>query len=198
MSGVAKGALFVTVVGFLAVIYFFFFVYKAPDKGTKSYHGEKVTNYLDSPPEIPDPAARMQVGQPAPVFSYAALDGRVVHLTQFKGNKPVVLDFWATWCPPCRMEIPLLQRFADEYGGKVEIIAISSEDAGKAGEIRSFAHNEGLSFDVMHDPTGTIDAMYPHNAIPFLVMIDKNGKVIKTETGYSPGLGEELKGLFGL
>lgn len=55
MSGFSKGLLFVTVVAFLGVVYYFFFEYNAPDTGGKSYHGDKVTNYLDSPPELVDP-----------------------------------------------------------------------------------------------------------------------------------------------
>jgi thiol-disulfide isomerase/thioredoxin len=198
MNGLSKVILFLSVVVFGVVIYYFFFIYRAPTLASKSFHSDKVTNYLDTPPDLPDPAARMQVGQPAPQFNYAAIDGLVIKLSQFKGNKPVVLDFWATWCPPCQMEIPLLDQVYLKHKDKLEIIAISSEDAASAGAIRSFAHNKGISFDIMHDPTGTIEAMYPHNAIPFLVFIDKEGKVIGVETGFSAGIGEEIENKFGL
>jgi thiol-disulfide isomerase/thioredoxin len=198
MNAFSKGVLFVAIIAFLLTVYYFFFVYNGPIAGAKIYKADKVTNYLDNPPEIPDPEARMVQGKPAPLFSYAALDNKTVRLADFKGKKPVILDFWATWCGPCQMELDLLQEINNEYGDKIEIIAVSSESAGMAKEIRQRAHDKWLMFDAMHDPSGKIENLYPHNAIPYIVFIDKDGTVIGTKTGFSAGMGQEVKTMFGL
>jgi thiol-disulfide isomerase/thioredoxin len=198
MNAISKFALFVVIVGFIGGMYFLFFVYEPPNASAKAYHRDTVANYLDAPPEIPEKTTPMLVGQLAPDFSFACIDNKVVKLSEYRGNKPVVLDFWATWCGPCRMELPTLQEFYSQYSDKVHIIAISSEGNASAAEIRSVAHNDELSFDVVHDPSRTIDALYPHNAIPFLVFIGKDGKVLSTATGYNPEVGKEIQSLFGL
>ena len=112
--------------------------------------------------------------------------------------KPVVLDFWATWCRPCIVELPLLQAFYEEYGDQVEIIAITSEDARIKDAIANTINEKGLTFPVMHDPSRGISNLYPTRAIPYLVFIDIDGKVTGTHTGMSPSIGEDILEEFGI
>lgn len=149
-------------------------------------------------PEIPDSSARPDEGEHAPDFTYVTVDGLEITLSDYIGEKPVVLDFWATWCRPCLEELPVLQAFYEEYGDQVEIIAISSEDSRVKDGIANIINQYALTFPVMHDPSGGIGNLYPTRAIPYLVFIDIDGKVTKTHTGMSPSIGEDILEEFGI
>lgn len=149
-------------------------------------------------PEIPDSSARPDEGERAPDFTYVTVDGLEITLSDYIGEKPVVLDFWATWCRPCLDELPLLQAFYEEYGDQVEIIAITSEDARAKDGIANIIIQKALTFPVMHDPSRGISNLYPTRAIPYLVFIDIDGKVTSTHTGMSPSIGENILEVFGI
>ncbi|MCK4719425.1 TlpA family protein disulfide reductase [bacterium] len=177
------GVLFSTVIVALLSYYFI-------------WHFEPVGAEVD--PEIPDSSARPDEGEHAPDFTYATVDGREIRLSDYIGVKPVVLDFWATWCRPCMEELPLLQAFYEEYGDQVEIIAITSEDARLKDAIANTINQKELTFPVMHDPSRGISNLYPTRAIPYLVFIDIDGKVTGTHTGMSPSIGEDILEEFGI
>ena len=140
----------------------------------------------------------MQIDQPAPDFTITAVDGSQIQLSDYIGRKAVVIDFWATWCGPCMMELPVLQEFYQANSADVEIIAVSSEDAGAAASIENVVSDKRLTFPVIHDPAKSIDNLYPHRAIPYLVFIDIDGIVVHAATGYNPKISDEIKELFGL
>jgi len=198
MGAEGKGCIAMAAVAFAAFLYFIFFIAKPADHegGTVGDRGT-VANYLDETPELPGPAY-MSEGSKAPDFIYPTIDNKVICLSDYAGKKPVVIDFWATWCPPCKMELPVLQEFYKDHSDKVEIIAISAEDRGMSGQIKNLVDSKGLEYLVVHDPSRAISNMYPHNAIPFLVFIDINGNVVGTETGYNPSIGDEIISKFGL
>jgi thiol-disulfide isomerase/thioredoxin len=199
MSDSARGVLIVGVILFAALIYWLVWVYELPPKdtgGAPTSRG-RVGNYLSTSPEII--ANRpMRKGEPSPDFSYAAIDGRVIKLSDYRGNKPVVLDFWGTWCRPCTMELPTLQDFYEKHGDQVEIIAITREDRSAAGKVSQMVAEMGITFPIMHDPSGKVSGLFPTRAIPFLVFISVEGNVVDTHTGYDPNIGEEILRTFGL
>lgn len=140
----------------------------------------------------------MKKGEAAPDFSDITIDGQNIKLSEFIGDKPVVLDFFATWCGPCMAEMPVLQEFYAANSDKVVIIAVSDEDAGSAGKIQAAIQAKGITFPVIHDSDKTISSMYPTNAIPYLVFIDKDGNVVDTHLGADPNIGNAIKQKFGL
>ena len=137
---------------------------------------------------VPDQVA---VGFSAPEFEAGRLDDatRVARLSDYRGSV-VLLNVWATWCDPCRREMPSIERLYQELGPKgFRVLAVSIDDAGAAGDIRDFAREYGLTFDILHDPTGGIQRTYQLIGVPESFLIDKDGVIRKKafETDwYSP------------
>ena len=125
------------------------------------------------------------VQKQAPDFSAVTLDGRTVSLADFRGQKKVVVAFWASWCGPCRLEMPSLVDFYKRNhsdSSDFEILAVSiDEDAADAS---SFATAQKLNFPVLLDQHQKMARAYGVEAIPTMFVIDKDGKVIYGHTGF--------------
>lgn len=106
-------------------------------------------------------------------------------LAEYRGRKVVVLDFWATWCGPCRMAMPGLQAVKDQFkADSPEILSINQgESAAQAGD---FMKKRNYDFHVLLDPETAIGAKYSVQGIPTLVVVDKAGVVRLIQVGYSP------------
>jgi cytochrome c biogenesis protein CcmG/thiol:disulfide interchange protein DsbE len=112
----------------------------------------------------------------APQFSLYDLNGKLARLTDFKG-KVVLLNFWATWCAPCRGEIPSLERlYQSRKGQGFEIVAVNQERAS-ASQITAFAKKFGMSFPILMNPQGDVGSNYWVRAIPTSFLLDKNGVI---------------------
>jgi peroxiredoxin len=120
----------------------------------------------------------------APDFALKDLNGKEIKLSQFRG-KVVILDFWATWCPPCRMEIPHFIALHREYQPKgLEIVGVSL-DQGGAQVVRPFAQQNGINYTMLVDGM-PITGMYGGiQSIPTTFVIDKQGRVVKSFVGYN-------------
>jgi thiol-disulfide isomerase/thioredoxin len=116
------------------------------------------------------------VGKPAPPFDLVMLDGRHFRLSEHVGKQVILLDMWATWCGPCRRELPIVAEVAREYQGRgLFVCAVNlQEDKQK---VAAFANAEKLSVPVALDEQGVVAQEYHANAIPMLVLIDKAGTV---------------------
>lgn len=112
------------------------------------------------------------VGNPVPDFILPLLDGGSQRLSDLKG-KPVVVNFWATWCGPCRAEMPLLDRYAAKYDGKLVVIGVNSEE--KESVIRPFQKELGIRFPLVLDQTGSVTILYFVHDFPFTFFVDKDG-----------------------
>jgi|SRR5208282_349455 len=139
------------------------------------------------------------VGSQAPDFSALALDGRTVSLGDFRGQKKVVVAFWASWCGPCRMEMPSLVKFYKENhndSSDFELLAVSIDEDTKAAE--GFAAVQKLMFPVLLDPTQKMASAYDVQGIPTMFVIDKGGKVIYGKAGYDMTMEFRLAGALGI
>jgi len=127
-------------------------------------------------------APQIKTGKSAPDFNLPDLDGTMVRITDYKG-KVVLLNIWATWCPPCVEEMPSMENLYKELNKDgFEILAISI-DASGADTVRAFMKKHKLSFKTLVDPKGTIQRQYQTTGIPESIIIDKNGKIVEKIIG---------------
>ena len=129
-------------------------------------------------------SALAKEGKPAPDFRLSTLDGKKMNLSDYKGKK-VILNFWATWCPPCKAEMPHMQKFyAENKEEGVEIIAVNltNMDHGIDG-IHKFIKDYELTFTVPLDEDGQIGKQYQAITIPTSYVIDTEGVIAKKIVG---------------
>ncbi|RST61292.1 TlpA family protein disulfide reductase [Siminovitchia terrae] len=120
----------------------------------------------------------------APDFELVTLNGETVKLSDYRGKK-VILNFWATWCPPCRAEMPHMQNFYEQNKDNgIEIVAVNltKMDKGRM-EIDKFVKEYGLTFDIPLDEEGDIGMQYQAFTIPTSYIIDTNGKIASKVVG---------------
>ena len=123
----------------------------------------------------------IEIGEKAPDFSLADINGKPVSLSVFNG-KVVILDFFASWCPPCRLEIPDFIELEKSYGDKG--FAMIGVALVKAGEAKEFAGKMGINYPVLVDDGKVAEIYGPIRSIPTTFIIDKSGKVVKIYIGY--------------
>ncbi|MBN1594126.1 MAG: TlpA family protein disulfide reductase [Candidatus Coatesbacteria bacterium] len=127
----------------------------------------------------------------APNFKLESLDGETVELSKLKG-KIVVIDFWATWCPPCRITLPLVNKVYEKTRGKdVEVFGIST-DRSEASKVKAFIKKNNISMPILHDKTGVIANNYGVRGIPTMVIIDKKGNIHQKHVGGDPSLDKKV------
>jgi len=131
--------------------------------------------------------ATVRVGAPPPDFTLRTKAGAVA-LSQLRG-KPVVINFWASWCPPCTDELPYFARLARDYGDRVIVVTVSDEATGVA---REYLWEHRLDLPVLEDTEGSVFSAYALPPIPGTVVVDPEGRVAYISAG---GLSwEELQG----
>lgn len=140
---------------------------------------------------VRDRFAPVEVGTRAPDFSAHTLDGQPISLSHYEGEV-ILLNIWATWCPPCREEMPSMQQLYEELGPEgLKIVAVSIDaDPGVlgpsdqvGGNVGEFAREMGLTFDIWRDPVGRIQQTYRTTAVPETFVIDRSGHIVRKDIG---------------
>ena len=145
-----------------------------------------------------DDSGTAMVGRDAPAFTLDSTDGAKITLADFRGKKTVALIFWASWCGPCRMELPVVKAFyrkARPMRDDFEILAISVDEY--ADSALGAAHAMNLPFPVLVNGE-RIASAYGVGGIPQTLIVDKSGKVKSGQTGFNFGLEMVLAQDFGL
>jgi peroxiredoxin len=125
--------------------------------------------------------------QAAPDFTVRdAHTGKVVRMDDITGKTPIVMSFWATWCGPCRQELPELQKMSQRYAGRVAFYAISSDDPPK--KAARFADKMGYTFPILSDTTHLMAEHYGASDLPHLIIIDRGRYVRAVSSGYGPDM----------
>ena len=122
----------------------------------------------------------ISIGKTAPDFELESLDGKKVKLSDYRGKR-VILNFWASWCPPCREEMPEFQRIYTENSEKLVIIGVNLQESRENAE--SFVKKLGITFPILLDPNAQIKDMYNVFTQPVTYFIDSNGKIIDKKFG---------------
>jgi peroxiredoxin len=128
-----------------------------------------------------DELFHVEVGAEAPGFTATTIAERpeVRTLSDYRG-KVVLLNVWATWCPPCRQEMPSMQALYDSFGPRgFEIVAVSIDEEGDVQKIRDFVREYKLTFEVLHDPAGSIQQVYQTTGVPENFLIGADGVIRK-------------------
>jgi thiol-disulfide isomerase/thioredoxin len=121
-------------------------------------------------------------GQAAPEFTLSTITGESVSLASHLGKEVVVLDFWASWCPPCRDGLPVLDQVARDHAGKpVAFYAVNIREGKDL--VTAFAANTKLALPILLDNTGLVADDYQVTGIPQTVVIDRAGKVHTVHVG---------------
>lgn len=133
----------------------------------------------------------------APNFTLVDTQGKKVSLSDYKG-KVVIIDFWATWCPPCRRGIPDLIDIQKQFKNKVVVLGISV-DTDTKGDVPSFIKNMGINYTVLFATPEVVQAYGNIDAIPTSFIIDKKGKIVNQHVGLTPKetLVNEIRNLIG-
>ncbi|REK76902.1 TlpA family protein disulfide reductase [Paenibacillus paeoniae] len=117
----------------------------------------------------------LKKGNRAPNFELLDMDGHPVKLSHYTGQK-VILNFWATWCPPCRVEMPHMQRFYEDYGEEIVVLAVNlTNTEKKRSVVLAFIDEFGGTFPVVMDTKGELSDRYKIFAYPTSYVIDSNG-----------------------
>jgi peroxiredoxin len=140
-----------------------------------------------------DGEASALVGAEAPDFTLDGMDGKPVTLSDLKGSV-VVLDFWATWCGPCVVAMPHLDKvYQDLKGDGLKVYAVNLREGPE--KVKDFMETKGLSLPVLYDKEGEVAKQYGVQGIPTQVVVGKDGTVKKVIVGYDPNGDEKLRAL---
>ncbi len=134
---------------------------------------------------LASPAEELLAGdqrQQAPAFVLPALHGASLGLEAYRG-KVVLLNFWATWCPPCRAEMASMEELYRAYSHHGLILLAVSTDAGGAEVVRPYIQARDLTFPVLLDPTGAVAHRYAVRVLPTTYLIDQAGQIVAREVG---------------
>jgi thiol-disulfide isomerase/thioredoxin len=137
----------------------------------------------DAPVTSPDVDESLR-GKPAPAFTLVDLDGKKVSLADFKGH-PIVLNFWATYCPPCKDEMPWLQELSQKYAAQgFEVVGIDYDSEVGPTRIASATHDLGVTYPILLS-NSKLETAYLANidVLPVSFWVDRNGKIVNVTAG---------------
>lgn len=134
-------------------------------------------------------------GEPAPAFAAPLLGGDTLALADLRGQT-VVLNIWATWCPPCREEMPGLEALHQQYAGDgLQVVGVSIDSRAAATEVRRFLDDNQISFTILHDADERVTRAFRTAGVPETFLIDREGRVVKRWIGKIDPQSEEIQTL---
>lgn len=124
-----------------------------------------------------------EVGDKAPDYGAATLSGDSITLASLRGS-PVLLNIWATWCPPCRKEMPDLQELHERYSPQgLRVVGVSIDASGADEAVADFLEEYGVTYTILRDPADRIASVFMTQGVPVTILIDADGTVLWRKLG---------------
>jgi peroxiredoxin len=131
--------------------------------------------------------------RPAPKYSATTLDGKIASLEDFRGN-PVLINVWATWCVPCREEMPALEALYNEFSNKgLQVIGVSVDSHSSENRIKSFIDRMGITYTIWHDPNDKFTRAFRTIGVPESFLINPQGQIVHTWKGPFDATSQDTK-----
>ncbi len=134
-------------------------------------------------------------GSQIPSATVHTLDGKKVDSRSFSnGGKPMIINFWATWCAPCKKELNAIAEKYDDWQAKtgVKLIAVSIDDARSSARVKPYVNGQGWEYEVYLDPNGDLKRALNVNNVPHTFLVDGEGAIVWQHNNYEPGDENEL------
>jgi thiol-disulfide isomerase/thioredoxin len=135
----------------------------------------------------------IELGSIAPSAKLHTLEGKDTDLSAYIGKGPVLMEFWAVWCPNCKELEPALLSVAKKYGNRVKFIGIAVSVNETPDRVKAFVEKHGMPGDQLFDTKGNATGAYDVPATSYVVVLDKNGKVVYTGLGGKQDLESAIK-----
>ncbi|MBP7867696.1 MAG: TlpA family protein disulfide reductase [Acidobacteria bacterium] len=127
-----------------------------------------------------------------PDFTLNTLDGKAFKASEVLGKHILIIDFWATWCGPCKLSLKKFQDIQVKYPD-VRVLAVSVDESSAYNAVKQYVQGKGFTFTVLLDTDSKVNKMFnPEAKIPFTLIVDKSGNIVYTHTGYTPGDEKEV------
>lgn len=135
------------------------------------------------PSVAPAQSQGLKIGDKAPTAIVQTLDGKPVDLAQFVGKSPVLIEFWATWCPLCKQLEPTIKALHDEYRGRLEIVHLVVPQNQTPERAREYVKRRGLPGHFFFDADGAAYKAFAAYHTSYILVLDRNGTVVHSEDG---------------
>lgn len=135
----------------------------------------------------------VSVGAPAPAFQAVTLQGDSIALADMRGDA-VLVNIWATWCPPCRQEMPGLQALHEEYAGEgLHVLGVSIDSRSAGRDVATFTEDFGLTFPILLDPEERVTRVFRTTGVPETFLIDREGEIVRRWIGLFDPMAEDTR-----
>lgn len=143
-------------------------------------------------------SAEARVGARLQRFTLPAVEGGPTRgrfrADEYLGEKPIAILFWATWCAPCRQELPLYQELYERYDGNLMVVGISMDDTNSVAGAGPMARRLDLEFPVVSDLDSSVTSrLNPRRAAPFSIWVNRSGRIVREQEGFNPSEREQIE-----